>query len=101
MQETFMNLQNKIHACKARELNLQHAMEIQNIEMKSLKKELDAMKNQMPEHERKMLKLMKANVEMKSTLEGKEDATMTKWTERCAPKRSTKDPNTRDSCHEF
>ena len=68
MQETCVNLQNKIHACKERELNHQHAMEIQNIEMKSLKKELDAMKNQMPEHERKMLKLMKANVEVKSTL---------------------------------
>ena len=43
MQEIVINLQNKIHACKKRELNLQHAMEIQNMEMKSLNEELHAM----------------------------------------------------------
>ena len=48
LQKTIMNLQNKIHACKERELNLQHAMEIENIEMKSLKEEPHVMKNRMP-----------------------------------------------------
>ena len=73
MQETFMNLQNKIHACKARELNLQHAMEIQNIEMKSLIEE-HAVKNRIRKLEREILNLdavevlMKANVEMKSMI---------------------------------
>ena len=42
-QETIINLQSEIHACKERELNLQHAMEIQNMEMKSLNEELHAM----------------------------------------------------------
>ena len=51
-------------------------MEIQNIEMKSSNEELHAMGNGMPKLERKVSNLeakkeilMKANVEMKSTLE--------------------------------
>ena len=73
MQETCVNLQNKIHACKERELNHQHAMEIQNIEMKSLIEE-HAVKNRIRKLEREILNLdavevlMKANVEVKSTL---------------------------------
>mgnify|MGYP000347214734 CR=1 FL=1 len=81
-QETIINLQSKIHACKEGELNLQHGMEIQNITMKE---ELHAMKNWMLELRKKMINLevkkemlMKANVEMKSTLEAKEDVIMTK-----------------------
>ena len=34
MQETVTNLQTKIHTCKKRESNPQHAMEIQNIGVK-------------------------------------------------------------------
>ena len=51
-----------------------------------MKEKLDAMKIRMPKHERKMLHLeaekeilMKANFEIKSTLEGKEDVIVTKW----------------------
>ena len=89
MKETVMNLQNKIRVRKERELNLLHAMEIPNIKMKILKEELHAIKNQMPELERKMLNLklekemlLKANVEIKSTLEEKEYTITTKW-KRC------------------
>ena len=56
------------------------------MEMKTLKEELHAMRNQIHELDRKMLNLeakketlMKTNVEMKSTLDEKEDAIMTKW----------------------
>ena len=57
LQEIVINMQSEIHACKERELNLKHAVEIQNIDMKSWKEELHVMKNWMLELESKMLNL--------------------------------------------
>ena len=94
LQETVMHMQSEMYACKERELTLQHTMEMQKLEIKALREELHAMKNmtiqmqdnRMPEIERKMLSLeaekeilVKANAEIKSTIEGKEDVIMTRW----------------------
>ena len=80
-----------MYACKERELTLQHTMEMQKLEIKALREELHVMKNmivqmednRMLEIETKMFSieaeneiLMKTNVEIKSTLEGKEDVIM-------------------------
>ena len=42
MRETIINLQNEIHVYKERQLNFWYTMKIQNIEIESLKHELNA-----------------------------------------------------------
>ena len=103
LQETVMNMQSEMYACKERELTLQHKIEMQELEIKALRGELHAMKNmttqmqdnRMPEIERKMLSLeaekeilMKAHAEIKSRIEGKEDVIMTRWKDVKEHKRS-------------
>ena len=84
LQETVMHMQSEMYGYKERELNLQHTMEMQKLEIKALREELHAMKNmtiqmqdnRMPEIERKMLWsleaekeiLVKANADIKSTI---------------------------------
>ena len=111
LQEIVISLQGELHASKEMNLTLGHKVEMQNMEIKGLQKELDAVKkltlqmqdNRMPEIERKMTSLeeekemlMRANAEMKSTLEAKEEVLMTKWKDvllREAPKIDLVVPN--------
>lgn len=94
LQETVITMQGELHASKEKNLTLEHALEMQKIEIKGLQNELHAIKsvthqmqdNRIHEMERKMISfeeekemLIKANAEMKTTLEANEEVFMTKW----------------------